>query len=85
MPKAIRVTPPSRRKYPLEDMEVGDMFFVPNKTKNTLTTHISAEGKKLGRKYTTRLCHMRKTQRGWSICDATHEDAVLGIGVWRQE
>jgi len=84
MPKALRTAPAPRRKYPFEDMKVGDMFFVPNKTKNTLATHASTVGKALDRKFVTRLAYMAATKRGgWD--QATHETpgAVLGVGVWR--
>lgn len=82
-PKVTRVTVKSRRKYPFEDMEVGDMFFVPNKTKNTLATHVSTVGKKLSRRFTTRLVTMARGEDGWELCDAADKGAVTGIGVWR--
>lgn len=82
-PKAARVTPAPRRKYPFEDMDVGDMFFVPEKIKNTLATHASTVGKKLGRKFSTQLVHMKPAKEGWDVCDAGDKGAVLGIGVWR--
>lgn len=74
-----------RRKYPFPTMAVGAMFFVPNRTKNNMTTHASAVGKKLGKKFATRLTHMRETENDWESCDADDEGAVLGIGVWRVE
>lgn len=60
------------------------MFFIPNKTKNTIGTHASTVGKKLGRKFATRLVYMKgNEQDGWENCTAQDEGAVLGIGVWR--
>lgn len=82
-PKAARVTPAPRRKYPFEDMELGDMFFVPYKTKNTLATHASTVGKKLGRKFSTQLIHMVADDGNWELVGADDPGAVLGIGVWR--
>lgn len=84
-PKVTRVTHKSRRKYPFEEMEVGDMFFVPNKTKNTLATHVSTVGKKLNQKFTTRLITMIRGEDGWELCEAGAKGAVMGIGVWRVE
>lgn len=82
-PKVTRVAPAQRRKYPFEDMDVGDMFFVPHKTKNTLATHVSTVGKKLDRKFTTRLITMVRSEDGWELCDPAVKGAVMGIGVWR--
>lgn len=85
IPKVMKVTPSTRRKYPFEDMEVGDMFFVPGKSKNTLTTHASTVGKALGRKFITRLTHMVETVEGWQQASADAKNAIQGIGVWRTE
>lgn len=90
IPKTNRSSATSRtRKYPFAEMEVGDMFFVPNKTKNTLTTLTSTAGRKLGKKFVTRLTHMIEQDDGtWepvtpgAPLDTT---AVLGIGVWCSE
>lgn len=76
---------PRRRKYPFESMKVGEMFFVPNKTKNTLNTHLAAVSKQLGHKYRSRLTFMRQGEDGWELCDPQHPAAVQGIGVWRDE
>ena len=84
LPQAIRTAAHPRRKYPFEDMEVGDMFFVPNRDKNTLATHASTVGKTLGRRFVTRLTHMAQDINGvWHPVEATHNAAVQGIGVWR--
>lgn len=82
-PKVVRATAKSRRKYPFEEMDVGDMFFVPNKVKNMLATHVSTVGKKLGRKFTTRLVTMVRGEDGWELCEVGLRGAVMGIGVWR--
>lgn len=83
LPKTLRPAMPSRRKYPFEEMDVNDMFFVPHKDKNTLATHASTVGASLGRKFRTRLTYMRETREGWVPCEANEKKAVLGIGVWR--
>jgi len=74
-----------RRKYPLDQLEVGQFFLVPHRTKNNLTTHVSTTGRKLGRTFSTRLVWMRedKEQGDWVICEEGDEGAVTGIGVWR--
>jgi hypothetical protein len=64
-------------------MAVGDMFFVPGKTKNTLTAITSATGRKLKRKFTTRLCYMVETRDGWKPSAEGAKNAIQGIGIWR--
>lgn len=83
IPKAMSPKPPARRKYPFETMGVGGMFFVPHKAKNTMAPHASSVGRKLGRKFVTRLTHMLEGPKGWEPCAASDAGAVLGIGVWR--
>ena len=81
----------------IHSMTSGDMFFVPGKDKNTLDPHASVVGRKLGRKFITRLLWMVQEQDGtWTNEFQTMdgeaetvtyetEGAVLGVGVWRQE
>lgn len=90
LPSAVvaRVGGGRRRKYPFETLDVGEMFFVPDRVKNNITTYASAVGKKLGRKFATRLMHMRPTGKDdspWEVCAADDPLACLGIGVWRQK
>lgn len=72
-----------RRKYPFEDMAVGQHFFVEGKIKNTLGTHVTTVGKSLNKTFATRLCHMRRVKGKWVLCRPDHKDAVQGVGVWR--
>lgn len=83
IPKTIRPQGGRARKYPFETMEVGEMFFVPNKTRNTMSTHASTVGKKLGKKFATRLTTMVETSTGWKPCAPGYPGAVVGVGVWR--
>lgn len=72
------------RKYPFETMEIDDMFFVPNREKNNLTTHVSAVGRKLGKKFNTRYIYMREVNGELEHCEKGDEGAIGGIGVWRK-
>lgn len=86
VPKALRPRTSSRRKYPFEEMAVNDMFFVPDKDRNTLAPHASTVGRELKRKFTTRLLYMRQLKNGsWEQCEPTDTGANLGVGVWRVE
>ena len=69
--------------YPWRAMKVGDMFFVPNRDRNTMTSLAGATGVRLGRKFSTRLCWMYRPRMNapWQPCMAPR--GCLGIGVWR--
>jgi hypothetical protein len=89
--------PPRQSKYPYALLDIGDMFFIPNKSKNTLSTHTSTIGKKLDKRFSTRLTYMKfvdaegdlvaaDSENGfWVASKEGEEGAVLGIGVWRVE
>lgn len=83
IPKPQRAATATRRKYPLNTMEVGEMFFVPDKQSNSISTHVAAEGAALRRKFATRLTYMVRTKTGWKPATADTPRAVQGIGVWR--
>lgn len=83
IPKPIR--PPATRKYPFDKLKVGEMFFIPDRDTNNMTTYASAVGRKLKRKFQTRLVWMRKTKSGWDVAEPDTTGAVQGIGVWRTE
>jgi hypothetical protein len=83
VPKPTVKRPRVRRKYPLEAMQVGDSFFVPNRTKNNLMTFMSTEGARLGMKFATRLVWRKQTLKGWVSCEESEPGAVQGIAVWR--
>ena len=74
IPKPRKAAVP--HKYPLRSMAVGEMFFVPNLTKNTLVQYVSGVGIELQRTLTTRLI--------WVPATATTARAVRGVGVWRR-
>ena len=76
---SVRVGGVRPRKYPFDQLEVNDWFFLPGRTKNNLATHASITGKKLGKQFATRLLYVLDGKE----VDASTEDAVLGLGVWR--
>jgi hypothetical protein len=84
LPKTIRPTARGkRRKYPFEAMQVGDFFFVPGIETQQIYGHVWNTGRRLKKKFSTRLCYMREVRGEWQPCDQTEVGATLGVGVWR--
>jgi hypothetical protein len=71
------------RKYPFPTMEVGEMFFVAHKVKNTMVTLASRTGTAMGKRFETRLQHMRLINGVWVTCNALDPGAIQGVGVYR--
>lgn len=76
-----------RRKFPVEGMQPGDMFFVPGKTSKSVAAYISRITKKLPGKYTARHCWMTPVevngQACWDPANAGDPGAQEGVGVWK--
>lgn len=85
MPPIVRPREGVPRVYPWNTMDVGDMFFIPNKDRNTFSPYASEMGAKLGMKFRTRLCWAKDTGKSWEVCFADDAGAVQGVGVWRTE
>jgi len=83
LPRLRRPLDSGRRKYQFDTMAVGSFFFIPGMTRNTFSPHASATGKKLNRKFATRLTTMMEQIDGWIEVPADHPHAVQGVGVWR--
>ncbi len=75
----------ARRKYPFASMEVGDFFFVPGKSKNTIRTYFSTVGKQHGIKLKSDLIHARRIEGKWVPCNEADPEGEVGVGVWRTE
>lgn len=80
---AKRKPPPRKMRYPLDQMKVGEFFFVPNMERNTLSTYASDAGRRLGRKFFTCICFHRKTKTGWEECSENDNGATKGVYVRR--
>ena len=83
----LKTQPRHRRpKYPFARLEVGDMFFMPHLGKNTFFAFASRWGKRLGRKFSTRLtfCRLEPSTDQWTPCDAKDPGAVQGVAVRRE-
>lgn len=49
-----------QRLYPFDTLEIGEMFFVPDKATVQLSSYASTQGKRLGRKFRTQSTTMRQ-------------------------
>ena len=87
--KRVPLPAPSRpqrpRKYPFDDMSVGDMFFVPGGSAKSVASYASRIGSRIRKKFNTRQVTAVHRADGWTVVDdtANHSKAVRGIGVWR--
>lgn len=72
-----------RRKYPFEDLEVGDYFFVPHRPRERMSTYVSTVSKQMGRKFSARQVTMALIKGTWQLVDASHPEGVSGTGIWR--
>ena len=68
--KDVPTPPANRSKYPWRKMAVGDSFFAPAALQRVIGSNASRVGKKLGRKYVTRVMT---------------ENGIEGVRVWRVE
>ncbi len=90
LPEINRVPKGATRKYQLEGMEVGDMFFVPGRSVKSVSAYISRISKGMKAKYSARHCWMvpigmKGGQRVWQLADQSADGAEEGAGVWRIE
>lgn len=87
LPAVNRAPKTPRRKFPVEGMQPGQMFFVPGKTSKSVSAYISRITKNLPGKYTARHVWAWQDKRDgkWRICEASAVGAVEGVGVWRTE
>jgi hypothetical protein len=74
-----------RRKYPLETMRVGGFIFFPGKATRGVSSYISSESRKIGRRFRVRRCFARQVGDGWVPAEPEEAGAVSGAGVWRTE
>ena len=82
----VAIPPPGRPpKYPFKTMAVDEMFFVPDKTTEIMSTYAALQGRKLDKKFTTQMAFMRQPTKGgaWEPCRDTSPGAVHGVVVRR--
>ena len=91
LPEINRAPKVPRRKFPVQNMEPGQMFFVPGKSSRSVSAYISRITKHLPGKYTARHVWARKPRKGedqkldWVLCASHEKGSTEGVGVWRTE
>lgn len=85
LPKSNRAPKGVQRKYPIDTMRVGGMFFVPERTAKAVSSYISRIAKGHTGKFTTRRCWVVFNNGKPTEVDAGTEGAIEGTGVWRVE
>lgn len=85
IPEINRAPKSGRRKYPIESMGVGDMFFIEERPTKLVSAYISRISKDLPGKFSARHCWMRKVGSGWETAEPGTKGAKEGTGVWRIE
>lgn len=90
LPEPDYVPKTVRRKYPVATMEVGDMFFLPDRASRGVSSYISRITKDLPGKWATRHCWMipvgmKGGERVWQLAKPGDDGAEEGTGVWRIE
>ena len=78
------VTP---RKYPFDTIQVGESFFVPDRTADQFGTYASRQGKQLGRKFRSQTIVMRQDLQTneWEPCKPGQVGSKRGTAVTRME
>ena len=85
-PKPSIKRTPRPRKFPVEDMKVGNMFFVPARNARSVSAYISRITKGLPGVYSVRPCWgIQSTTGEWVQADEGDRSAVAGVGVWRDQ
>ncbi len=86
LPEINRTPKGARRKYPIESMQPGDMFFVPGRSSKSVSAYISRISKDVPGKFSARQCSMVEDGKGgWRPPVAGDPPATEGTGVWRIE
>lgn len=83
IPEPHRPSRGLRKKYPVESMEPGDMFFVPERPSKLVAAYISKITKKLAGTFATRYCFAVQKDEDWSIVAEGTPGAVEGTAIWR--
>ena len=86
IPPIKRAPKNPRRKFPVHDMKLGQMFFMPRRSARSVSSYISRITKDLPGSYAVRQCFAAQCVDGsWVEVDEDYPGATKGVGVWRIE
>lgn len=90
LPDVNRAPKNTRRRYPVDTMKVGEMFFMPGRSTKSVSAYISRITKNLPGKFSARHCWMipvgmKGSERVWEMAEQGVDGAEEGTGVWRIE
>ena len=73
------------RKYPFDEIGVGEIFFIPDKTASEFATYASKQAKILDRKFQTQTMTMRRDLETdeWEPCKPGSPGSKSGVAVTR--
>ena len=90
IPRVNRAPQVASRKYRLDEMAVGDMFFVPGRTSKSVSAYMARISKGMTQKFSVRHCWMTQVEGHvdkieWVMSAEGEPGAKEGTGVWRVE
>lgn len=74
-----------RWKYPVDTMEVGDMFVIPGRTVRSVSAYISRITKDMPKKFNCRHVLCKQVDDTWVLIEKSEPGSTEGVGVWRTE
>ena len=85
IPEINRTPKVSRRRYPLDTLVVGGMFFIPGRTSRSVSAYVSRVARGTDRKFSVRhVWAKQETDGSWTLLDKPQgPPAVEGVAVWR--
>lgn len=83
VPKPARQTKAPRRKYPLEEMEVGQFLFYPGSNSRYVSSYVSRAAKDMLQVFSTKHCWAVRRRGAWKLVDEAFPGAIEGTGIWR--
>lgn len=85
LPPVNRAPKNPRRKWQLETMKVGSMFFLPNRAVKSVSAYVSRITRTMTGRWTARACYGVERRGAWHEAQPGDKGAVAGVGVWRIE
>lgn len=87
LPEVDRRPKRLQRKHPIDDLQPGQMYFIPWRVDKSISAYVSRVTKNLPGQFSARRCWMRQEKNNvlWKPCNPADKGATEGTGVWRIE